>query len=413
MNKSSQLSSNSHENLVSEKKLSSNTKQITSGIQLNELKLSKVFDRTKLNISVTDSKSFKNKSIYLKTPSRISRKNSNINNKDIENLDKEERTVNLIVSNRISEKSFDNENQNEKIKKYENKDNFSNSTNNLKNELEKNKLFRKINKKIKNKSKKKDEKLNNKFSNEENKDEFQDFNSNNFSPIKDRNDNFINNNINLSSIIDDKRDDINNDFCSEKFEADPKQINNNFFKFTTNNPKFLLNINYKPKKIQNVNVFNSSNEINSNNNLSLLNPKINIKINDTAEKLANNIEFLISKKRNSDCIPLNYNLRKNINININNNITNFCSMINFPVNIDEGVKLRKNTPEGDIQQKLSAYRTKLTSEVIKFLNEEKIRENERQNVYDNLKDNQEKFNLEQEISRRRLETSEKISKMNQ
>jgi len=412
MNKSSQISYNSNENLFSEKKVSTKTKQLTSGIQLNELKLSKVFDRTKLNISITDTKSNKNKSIYLKTPSRISRKNSNINNKDIENLDKEEKTINLIVNNRISEKSFENENQNEKTKIFRNKDNFSNSTNNLKHDLEKNKLFRKINKKIKNKSKKKNEKIDNKYSNEDNKDEFQDYNSNNFSPIKDKNDNFINNNINISSIIDDKKDDVNNDFCSEKFEMDPKQMNNNFYKFTSNHPKFLLNINYKPKKIQNVNVF-SSNEINCNNNLSLLNPKINIKINDTNEKLTNNIEYIISKKRNSDCIPLNDNFRKNINININNNINNFCSMINFPVNIDEGVKLRKNTPEDDIQQKLSAYRTKLTSEVIKFLNEEKIRENERQNVYDNLKDNQEKFNLEQEISRRRLEASEKISKMNQ
>jgi len=125
-------------------------------------------------------------------------------------------------------------------------------------------------------------------------------------------------------------------------------------------------------------------------------------------------EFITGKKGNSisESITDNNFAGKNINININNNITNFYNMRNYS-GIDDKIKIKENLTEEEIQHKLNVYRTKLNSEMLKYLNEEKVRENERQNAYENLKDNQEKFNFEKEVSKERLESSEKIIKMNQ
>jgi len=166
------------------------------------------------------------------------------------------------------------------------------------------------------------------------------------------------------------------------------------------------NKNNKDKYFSNVN--------NPNYIIDLSNPKIKIKLtNNVKDNYVNPDEIITGLNRNkiSEAFNSNNFEGKQINIKINNNITNHFNMKDFAF-IDEKIKIKDNLSEDEIQQKLNLYRSKLNSEMLKYLNEEKIREKERQDTYEHLKDNQEKCKFGQEVSKERNETSEKIIMMN-
>ena len=195
--------------------------------------------------------------------------------------------------------------------------------------------------------------------------------------------------------------------------------NNNLDKFNLTKTKLPSSCNLKPymsfvdNPDKNKNYFYLSNP-NYKSQMNLTNPKINIRIsNVVSEKIKNSKEYLTNNKGNVLYNPFSDNLNKNINININNNITNFYNMADLTAGYDDKKKMNKIVIEEEIQRKLAIYRTKLNSEMLRLLNEEKIKENDRQVLYENLKDNEEKYHFEKEVSNERFESSDKIVRMNQ
>lgn len=206
----------------------------------------------------------------------------------------------------------------------------------------------------------------------------------------------------------------------EIVDHDAKINKNNLQKFNLTKNKFAsttniiphLGLSYKTEK--NKNYFKVTNPKNQ-SQMNLSNPKIKIKIsNDISEKIKNSNDYLTDKKPNILYSSLNDNVHKNINININNKITNFYNMADLISGFDDKGQTKNNMiTENDIQRKLAIYRTKLNSEMLRLLNEEKSKENDRQILHENMRDNVDRLNFEKEVSKERLESSDKIIKMNQ
>jgi len=190
--------------------------------------------------------------------------------------------------------------------------------------------------------------------------------------------------------------------------------NNTNKKYPTSSSNYKPYIGYDYKTNKNKTFMNLSNR-NYQSQINLSNPKIKIKISpEVSEKIKNSNEYLTNKKGNFLFNSFDDNPRKNISININNKITNFYHMGDLTNGYDDigNMKIKKITEE-DIQRKLAVYRTKLNSEMLRLLNEEKMKENDRQVLYENIKDIDEKYIFEKEVSKERLESSDKIVKLNQ
>lgn len=197
-----------------------------------------------------------------------------------------------------------------------------------------------------------------------------------------------------------------------------KMLKNNLQKFNKTQPKFFSSINFKSnmsplykaeKNNHNINLKNQ----NYYNQMDLSNPKIKIKIsNDLSEKIKKSNEYLTDKKGNIFYNSFSDHFEKNLNGNINNNIKNFYSMANLTAEFDDPEKIKIKINEEEIQKKLNIYRIKLNSEMIRLLNQEKSKENDRQIIYDNIKIKEDKNHYEKEVSKDRLESSDKIFKMN-
>lgn len=206
---------------------------------------------------------------------------------------------------------------------------------------------------------------------------------------------------------------------NEIADYDAKIVKNNLQKFNMTKTNFASTRNFKPymtfvNKPDKNKTFTNFNNHYYQSQMNLSNPKIKIKISsDVSEKIKNSSEYLTNKKANYLYNSFSDNLGKNINININNKITNFYHMADLTARFDENGKIKKSISEEDIQRKLAIYRTKLNSEMLRLLNEEKIKENDRQVLYGNMKDNEEKYCFEKEVSKERLESSDKIVKLNQ
>jgi len=357
MNKSSQFSTLKY-NLSSDQRNSININNFNPQIQ-NETKNSQTRDKYQKNFNTTDPKFFKNRTMSIKAFNKSNPNFKIMSNKQTSQM---EHQIKFLSHNRISEHSIENENKQ-----------TNEQQEGVKNDIIQDK--KEIKKILDNKDK-------------------MNINEN----LINYSSNCLNNNIEYEIC-----EDINN-----------KVVKNNFQKFKITNPKYNLNskdINIKKDKIKNITLINNLNNFNQ---IHLNNPKIKIKLpNEMTNKIMNSNEYLSNSKVNTISFPFNDNIGKYININIENKITNYYNITNPPGNIEEKIKIKKNFTEEEINQKLNIYRTKLNSEMLKFLNQEKMKENERQTLYDNLKDNKEKFDFEKIVSKERLESSEKIVKMNQ
>lgn len=221
-------------------------------------------------------------------------------------------------------------------------------------------------------------------------------------------------NENLSNEKNNNDKEKKNSFTSNEIVVcETKIIKNNLQKFNMTKTKYSSTCNFKPYID-----FTNKSDINKNyinyfSQMNLSNPKIKIKIShNVTEKIKNSSEYLTNKKGNVLYNSYSENLGKNTNLYINNNITNFYSMANLTAGFEDKVKIKKNHSEEEIQKKLAIYRIKLNSEMLRILNEEKTKENDRQVFYENLKNGEEKKNYEKEVTKDRLDSSDKIVRMN-
>jgi hypothetical protein len=213
-----------------------------------------------------------------------------------------------------------------------------------------------------------------------------------------------------------------------KFLFEPKynkinKINNNSFNIYERT-KFKINRN-KNNKFEARSTLNYSNNSNFNNIIDVNNPKIILKINNN--KLNNSsFRYTTSNETNNNNRSGNNNNynhnknnnNKNISININNKITNFYDLSGFMNNNKDNSNIKNNNNninnnEEEIAQKLHLYKSKLNSELIKVINEEKMREIDRLCNYERSENLKEKKKLEKEISKKRIFSSERIIKINE
>lgn len=122
----------------------------------------------------------------------------------------------------------------------------------------------------------------------------------------------------------------------------------------------------------------------------------------------------------------NYTHHTNTNSNINMNTMNLTKQENkFIIPVRENLneiysfnnifddKVKKKIFEKDIEKKINLHKIKLNKEILKILKEEKIKENQRNILYSKTTSVVEKKNLESIIALERVQSSEKILRLNE
>lgn len=125
----------------------------------------------------------------------------------------------------------------------------------------------------------------------------------------------------------------------------------------------------------------------------------------------NNLNKYVGRQGNSPSKSNDLNSIYNKNmININNKIPNVD--IKGENTEGENEKAKKLTEE-EIAERVNQYKTKLNTHLVNMINEEKNKERERMSRYEFLDNEQDKKELEREITRERVFSSEKLLKMNE
>lgn len=214
------------------------------------------------------------------------------------------------------------------------------------------------------------------------------------------------------NIVNKKSQENNIASDKNKQESDPEEIKNNIQK-NLGNPNVNSNLNLeKFEKIKNKNPLNVSNSSKL-NQIKINNPNKKIKIsNESSDKIIDNNNKKLVKEIGNNLVSntFNDNNGKNISININNKITNFYNMINLHENFRENQILNQqiNNENAEIHSKIRMHKSKINSESVGIFNPEKLKENKKQRMHENIKNIQDKSNNENEISKKKLKSSENI-----
>lgn len=142
------------------------------------------------------------------------------------------------------------------------------------------------------------------------------------------------------------------------------------------------------------------------------NGKIKFPYHNNLNKYAQGKKLLNSPKKPSN---------ENINININNKITNIYEFKSSGDRYEndkekyDKIKSNKNFnfSEEEISRKLNLYKSKLNSQLIKVINDEKNKEKERLSQYEISENGKERKEIEDLIARERVMSSDKIFKINE
>lgn len=121
-------------------------------------------------------------------------------------------------------------------------------------------------------------------------------------------------------------------------------------------------------------------------------------------------EYSWNKPLSNTQMPvINNSLYKNIAIN--NEGQGISNKYSFNAIFDD--KLKKKIMEKDIEKKLESYKIKLNTDMIKILKEEKLKEEEREKLYCKTTSEADKRRLESLISLERVQSSERILRLNE
>ena len=177
-----------------------------------------------------------------------------------------------------------------------------------------------------------------------NKNNFTNFNINNFN-IKEKVPHFVNNNMN----------NMYNNLSNNNNNIDNLNCNLNLFKRYLNNENILANNNVYKNSVSNINIMNNNNFLNNNKlnnmNISNCNNANNISnFNMNINNLNQNYNFIMMSKNNNNCINNLNNINNNNNILNNiNNINNNSNILNNINNINNNNFYNGSVSEGNSQ----------------------------------------------------------------
>ena len=189
------------------------------------------------------------------------------------------------------------------------------------------------------------------------------------------------------------------------FFQSQEMTKNNLDKFLFDTKKKMNTIEEKVKQ------YERNKKMMSNKNIGTT-TKTLVNIDNLKFPYQNNLDKYAEQKDGTATSPLKRGDNKNINININNKITNIYEIKGGYIDGNEKPKSKTNLSEEEIAQRLNLYKSKLNSEFIKVINDEKNKEKERMSQYENPENEDEKRDIEKEISSERALSSDRIHKIN-
>jgi hypothetical protein len=229
------------------------------------------------------------------------------------------------------------------------------------------------------------------------------------------NNNNNNNNKYNNNLISEKENDLNDNDYDYHFDNNYDNYNKEFNNF--NNSKNInfdfSNKNHSITKIDSRNNFNYYGTRTSFNNTKkdkqflilktaeqLTGANVNKSLGNSQMPIISNYLNLISTKNKFE-----NKLKSNNNFNSNNKGYNLNPVFDQ--------KVKKKNIEKDIEKKIERYRIKLSSDMLNVLKEEKQREEEREMHYNKATSEMEKRRLESLIALERVQSSERIIRLNE
>jgi len=217
----------------------------------------------------------------------------------------------------------------------------------------------------------------------------------------------------------------------EKAESSNAYFENNFNNHNNNNKNYNNNNNNNSAnsyftKSKNVNVpshnrYNSVTKIDSRNNFNFYGTRSsfnNTKLDNMQFQSLKAAEPFIApscnKSLGSSQMPVissSLNIISSKNKFAENYNSNYKNNYNFNVVLDE--KVKNKFLEKDIEKKVERYKIKLNSDMLRILKEEKQREEEREMHYSKASSEMEKRRLESLIALDRVQSSERIIRLNE
>jgi len=249
-------------------------------------------------------------------------------------------------------------------------------------------------------------------------DEFNSKFSNNNKNDKLNNKDFGNDNDKEKNIFEENQ----NENSSERLNSEKDdKINNEMIDFNNNDKNNISSVKER-FIINNNNQYDPSSKFDSKNSLNFYSIKnsLNYNNNDNNSKFPNKYSTLKTvdplattwnKPLSNIQIPIICGSTKNQKNNKINSNTKSNHLYNFNAVFDD--KVKKKIIEKDIEKKLESYKIKLNSEMIRILKEEKQREEEREMLYSKANSELEKRRLESLIALERVQSSERIIKLNE